>query len=147
MKSLALSAKAFIYSYRMIVFVAFLVILLLDQVSKWIAATFVPVILNDGISFGLFSGQIVILGLILVYIAFFEFSCRYWHHNYPIASGLILGGAMSNLVDRLVLGGVRDFLQVPFLGVHNNLADWGIVLGLAWIVGQEMIGSKQSHDL
>ncbi len=40
---------------------------------------------------------------------------------------------MSNIVDRLVLGGVRDFLPLPFVDMKNNLADWFIVGSLLYI--------------
>lgn len=39
---------------------------------------------------------------------------------------------MSNLLDRLVYGGVRDWLTVPVLGLKNNLADWAIVGAIVW---------------
>jgi signal peptidase II len=46
----------------------------------------------------------------------------------PIALGLLLGGALGNLVDRLLFGGVTDFL---YLGnfITINLADVAVVLG------------------
>ncbi|PWU23085.1 hypothetical protein C5B42_04135 [Candidatus Cerribacteria bacterium 'Amazon FNV 2010 28 9'] len=133
--------------YRLVVFSSFLFALLSDQVLKLFVSQRVPVTINTGISFGWLSGNVVVLGLIVIYIAFFEFSCRYWHKPYPFASGLVLGGALSNIIDRIVIGGVRDFLPVPFLGIQNNLADWWIVLGLAWILYQTTFrGTKQTES-
>jgi signal peptidase II len=42
--------------------------------------------------------------------------------------GLIVGGALSNLLDRLTVGAVRDFLPTPL--VVFNLADLAVVVGL-----------------
>ena len=48
-------------------------------------------------------------------------------------TGLILGGAISNLLDRLVGGSVRDFLATPWIVL--NVADLAVVVGLAsWAV-------------
>lgn len=52
--------------------------------------------------------------------------------KYPIILGLFQGGAVSNVLDRLVYGGVRDWLAVPILGLRNNFADWAIVIALVW---------------
>ena len=58
-------------------------------------------------------------------------------NKYPIVRGLFLGGAMSNIMDRLVIGGVRDWLPVPVLGLRNNLADWAIVGALIiFLIGE-----------
>ena len=45
---------------------------------------------------------------------------------------VILGGGIANLIDRLVWGGVRDFIYLPFMPVVN-LADVAITIGAVWI--------------
>lgn len=127
--------------YRVVVFGMVVLTLIVDQASKHIATFQGLVNINTGISFGLFSGWLLTVALIMTFIALFEWSCPRWHKPYPWASGLLLGGALSNIVDRIVIGGVRDFLPVPFLSLHNNVADWAIILALAWIIVQE--GTKQ----
>jgi len=124
--------------YRVTVFSAFLFALILDQVTKHIASFQGLVVINSGISFGLFSGFFLTLILIAVFIALYQWSCPRWQKPYPILTGLFLGGAMSNIVDRLVLGGVRDFLPVPVIGITNNLADYFIVGSLAIILFAEI---------
>lgn len=119
--------------YRITVFSAFLFALIIDQLSKHIMSFQGYVQVNQGVSFGLFSGPLLTFLLLLFFLAFYAWSCPRWHKIYPIASGLLLGGAMSNIVDRLVLGGVRDFLPLPFLNLNNNLADWFIVGSLLYI--------------
>ncbi|MCP5933988.1 signal peptidase II, partial [Klebsiella pneumoniae] len=53
------------------------------------------------------------------------------------ALGLVIGGALGNLVDRLRHGAVTDFLDFHVQGYHwpaFNLADSGIVLGVALLL-------------
>ena len=49
------------------------------------------------------------------------------------ATGLVIGGAVSNLADRIVSGSVRDFIATPW--VVLNVADLAVVVGLiGWLV-------------
>ncbi len=66
----------------------------------------------------------------------------YWLHREPerflaLAVGLIVGGAMGNVVDRVRLGAVMDFLDFH-LGTWHwpafNLADSAITMGVAFLV-------------
>lgn len=104
----------------------FLGVLMLDQASKYIVQQIVPVTMNHGISFGVLPFPVATLLVIIFLLACFFFFARYQQKISPIVSGVFLGGAVSNLLDRLVFGGVRDWMAVPFLGLRNNLADWGI---------------------
>ena len=88
---------------------------------------------NTGIAFGLFSGatSIVILLTSLAIgalVLFFARSGRR-HPLLPVAVGLVLGGSVSNLVDRLRLGHVTDFLELDYWPAFN-LADTFIVVGV-----------------
>jgi lipoprotein signal peptidase len=125
--------------YRVTVFSAFLFALIADQVSKYVASIYGTISINPGISFGLVPGIFLTFALVVFFIMFYEWSCPRWQKPYPILTGLLLGGAMSNIVDRLVLSGVRDFLPLPFVGIQNNLADWFIVVSLVIITLREII--------
>lgn len=88
---------------------------------------------NTGIAFGLFSESTsVVAVLTLVAIAamvwFFARSGRR-HPLLPVSLGLLLGGSISNLVDRARLGYVTDFLDVAYWPAFN-LADTFIVAGV-----------------
>lgn len=48
-----------------------------------------------------------------------------------LCHALFFAGAFSNLLDRILFGGVRDIWSVPLLGIRNNLADWLIVTAAA----------------
>ncbi len=142
---------AFRFHYRNTVFSAFLLALVADQVTKHVASLRGIVEINPGISFGFFSGFWLTLALIAFFFSFYQWSCHTWQRSYPLLMGLLLGGALSNIVDRLVLGGVRDFLPLPFLqflslpfaDIKNNLADWFIVVSLLLIFLGETVRHKR----
>ncbi len=89
---------------------------------------------NSGIAFGLFAdGTAVVIGLTGVAVAamvwFFRRSAQR-HRLLPTAFGLVLGGSVSNLIDRVRLGNVTDFID-PSYWPAFNLADTFIVVGVA----------------
>ncbi len=87
---------------------------------------------NRGVAFGLFSGAGPWLALIvgvalLVLVATFVV-----HADVPLAwlpGGLLLGGALGNLVDRVREGAVTDFIDLPSWPAFN-LADSSITVGV-----------------
>jgi signal peptidase II len=88
---------------------------------------------NTGIAFGLFSDATsIVIGLtaiaITALVVFFARSARR-HPLLPVAVGFVLGGSVSNLVDRLRLGHVTDFLDLDYWPAFN-LADTFIVVGV-----------------
>lgn len=121
-------------------------VLALDQAAKFVvesrlepgerAGLIGPVDLtltyNDGIAFGIASGAgplVVVLGLVaLAALGLFIASAP---PGWPtaVAGGLILGGALGNLIDRLTRGEVVDFVGVPFWPAFN-IADVAITVGV-----------------
>ena len=88
---------------------------------------------NTGIAFGLFSNStsiVIVLttGAIAALLVFYGRSARR-HPLLPTAVGLVVGGSVSNLVDRLRLGHVTDFLDLDYWPAFN-LADTFIVVGV-----------------
>lgn len=104
--------------------------LLADQLVK-LTFSLEKTILNPGISFGFFSGPLLTLLLLGILIAVVVFLTR--HRAPAIPTGLLVGAASSNLLDRLVFGGVRDIFALPVINVYNNLADWAIVIAVVWL--------------
>jgi signal peptidase II len=93
---------------------------------------------NSGIAFGLFpSATAIVIVLTTVAVAwmlvFFARSGAR-HPVLPAAVGLLIGGSLSNLVDRVRLGHVTDFLDLRFWPAFN-LADSFIVAGVAILLG------------
>jgi len=89
---------------------------------------------NSGIAFGLFASRtsaVVVLTTLAVgaMLVFFGRSARR-HRLVPVALGFVLGGSLSNLIDRARLGYVTDFLHVRYWPAFN-LADSFIVVGVA----------------
>ncbi|NNG67987.1 signal peptidase II [Caldanaerobacter subterraneus] len=134
-----------------VVFVVFL-----DQFTKYLAAKYLmpvgsyPVIKhffhltyveNRGAAFGMLQNKTlffivitVVVGIVLIYsmIKLPENSL----YNYTLA--MILGGAIGNLIDRVRLGYVVDFIDFKFFPAVFNVADSFIVVG-AIILGYLMI--------
>ncbi len=93
---------------------------------------------NSGMAFGLFQNQTLIL-IILSVVAIGFIYYFYRIHVLPsrllrVAMGLLLGGALGNLFDRVRAGEVVDFIAVGWWPMFN-LADSAIVIGIALLIG------------
>jgi len=93
---------------------------------------------NQGINFGIFdfgeNGRWVLIVISLIIVAF----VIYWAKKMggvliPIAAGVVVGGALGNIYDRLTYGAVADFLNMSCCGFNNpfafNVADVAIFAG------------------
>jgi signal peptidase II len=89
---------------------------------------------NSGIAFGLFSSATavvtVVTGIAVVWMLVFFARSGSRHPVLPAALGLLIGGSMSNLVDRVRLHHVTDFIDLKWWPAFN-LADSFIVVGVA----------------
>jgi len=93
---------------------------------------------NRGVAFGLFSSAdsanfifTMATALALGFIFYISKKAKGFER---IGFGLIFGGALGNLVDRIVLGGVLDFIDLHAGSLHwpaFNVADLGITIGVA----------------
>lgn len=104
---------------------------------------------NSGIAFGLFASRTsVVIGVTAVAVCamlvFFARSGRR-HPVLPVALGLVLGGSVANLVDRVRLGHVTDFLDLVAWPAFN-LADTFIVVGVVILFAALVVGDR-SHRL
>ena len=100
---------------------------------------------NSGIAFGLFGSRtpivIVVTGIaVAAMLVFFARSGRR-HPVLPVALGLVLGGSIANLVDRVRLGHVTDFLDLVAWPAFN-LADTFIVVGVAILFGALVLADR-----
>ena len=87
---------------------------------------------NRGVAFGLFvdGGVLLVLIGVAAVSALLIFFAR--HSRRPLVwlpTGLLLGGAAGNLIDRLDRGYVTDFIDIPFWPAFN-LADMSITVGV-----------------
>jgi signal peptidase II len=93
---------------------------------------------NSGIAFGLFAQAtaiVIVLTLIAIVwmLAYFARSGSK-HPILPVALGLVIGGSASNLVDRVRLGYVTDFIDLRWWPAFN-LADSFICIGVVVLLG------------
>jgi signal peptidase II len=88
---------------------------------------------NSGIAFGLFASAtpvvIVLTGAAVVCMLVYFARSGARHPVLPIALGLVIGGSVSNLLDRVRLGYVTDFLDFRYWPAFD-LADSFIVIGV-----------------
>jgi len=93
---------------------------------------------NTGAVFGLFQGQSFILTIVaLLGLVLLLFWSLFLHRSFPlltntpnrIALGLMLGGSVGNLIDRISRGFVTDFIDFRIWPAFN-IADSAIVIGV-----------------
>lgn len=92
---------------------------------------------NTGVAFGFMSNYsslfiIIFTALIILAITYFLFSTKLDSNLFIVSSSLIISGAFSNLVSRVIQGYVVDFLDFHIYGYHwpsFNLADSSVVVG------------------
>jgi signal peptidase II len=112
---------------------------------------------NRGVAFGFLSSldhSWVNPMLILVTVLAMAAVLAYLHYlpgrgTAPCGLGLILGGAVGNLIDRARLGYVVDFLDVHWRHHHwpaFNLADIGISVGIFLLILDMLFWSKESES-
>lgn len=98
---------------------------------------------NKGVSYGLFQAETALGVMILVSFALaVTFGLGLWlaraeHRAVALAIGLIIGGAVGNVYDRIAYGAVADFFSFHAFGFYwyiFNVADIWIVLGVMLIL-------------
>jgi signal peptidase II len=105
---------------------------------------------NTGVNFGLFASDVSVMRWVLVAVALAVSTwVWFWARSevkaagdgaprVQIAAGLLVGGALGNVVDRLLYGAVADFINMSCCGFRNpfsfNIADASIFLGAIGLV-------------
>ena len=143
------------------ILIAAMAVFLLDQSSKWavvvgldlknrLAIDVFPPFLNfrmawnEGVNFGLFSNDTEITRWLLVALALAISGWLLWWGRRmsgwrgAILIGMVVGGALGNVADRVLYGAVADFLNMSCCGIRNpyafNVADIAIFLGAAGLL-------------
>lgn len=127
-------------------------VLALDQLTKHLVAhsiiqgeqvRFMPGIelvdtRNHGVAFGLEAGNqlivTILVGLALLALLVYFATQHAARPLIWLPTGMLLGGALGNLLDRIRDGSVVDFVQLPLGWPPFNLADASIVLGVALLL-------------
>jgi len=100
---------------------------------------------NRGVNFGLFSSDAGTMRWVLIVLALVISAwVAVWVHRsgqprmVQISAGLLIGGALGNVIDRIAYGAVADFLNMSCCGIDNpyafNVADIAIFAGAAGLV-------------
>ena len=101
---------------------------------------------NSGIAFGFFSQAtavvIVLTGLAVGWMLVFFARSGSRHPILPVALGLVIGGSTSNLLDRVRLGYVTDFLDLRWWPAFN-LADSFIVIGVLVLLATLVLSERE----
>jgi signal peptidase II len=104
----------------------------IGQVNKFLPAINLVDVRNTGVAFSLFSGGGVLV-LVFTFVALAGlvayFAIRPDRPGLWLPTGLLVGGAIGNLIDRLVHGAVTDFIKLPFWPAFN-IADMAITFGV-----------------
>ena len=113
--------------------------LALDDVTHVAGPLSIHHVQNTGIAFGLFSGAtsvvVAVTAAAIVWMLVFFARSGARHPVLPAAFGLLIGGSLSNLFDRVRLGHVTDFIDIDWWTFRVfNLADAFIVLGVVILV-------------
>jgi signal peptidase II len=118
----------------------------LDESVKVVGPLSIHRVQNSGIAFGMFSqataivamATAVAVGWMLVFFA--RSGAR--HPVLPAALGLLIGGSVSNLIDRVRLGHVTDFLDLGWWPAFN-LADTFICVGVAILLVALLVSDRR----
>ncbi|MGB3304866.1 MAG: signal peptidase II [Thermomicrobiales bacterium] len=117
-----------------------------ELVGRWGALEYVE---NTGAAFGILAGQPVLLSAlaIVVTFAFLVMMRDEAGHNMLLlaAVGCVVGGSLGNLLDRMRLGYVVDYIAVG-IWPKFNVADSAIFVGLALMAWTALFGVRQEID-
>jgi signal peptidase II len=148
-----------------------LAVVVLDQVTKWWVLadvmnppTVIPVtpffnlvlVWNRGVSFGVLNQASAWVPWVLsavalaICVGLFIWLRRVDGKLLATALGLVIGGALGNLVDRLRFGAVVDFLDVHAAGYHwpaFNVADAAITIGVGILLIDALIAGRDERKI
>ena len=146
-------------------------IAVLDQISKWWVLadvmsppTVIPVtpffnlvlVWNRGVSFGILNQSSTWIPCLLsalaaaICVALFVWLRRAENRRLAASLGLIIGGALGNLIDRLRFGAVVDYLDVHVAGYHwpaFNVADAAITVGVGILLIDSLITGREERKV
>ena len=143
------------FMMKKIMIIVSLIVLFLDIISKLLVShclivnesikiinnfLYLTYVENDGVAFSLLGGSriliiimcLIILGFIVYYIRNNKISLLD-----SVGFGLVIGGAVGNLIDRVIYGYVIDFIDAYIFGYNYpifNVADMGVVIGVIIIL-------------
>ena len=129
-----------------------IIVLIIDQILKLLVQTFstnisviknffaITYYQNTGAAWSILEGQQVLLILVAVVMLVVVYSMMFSFEENKLtnfAFGVLFGGIVGNLIDRILFGYVRDFIAFTIFGYHFpifNIADVAIVVGVILLI-------------
>ncbi len=157
-----LNKKQFLFGFLIV-----LITVALDQGSKWwimeilyerqaAPITILPffnlvMVWNPGVSFGMLQtlsyGHIILSAAALIIISvLFAWMWKSPGRATNLALGLIIGGAMGNIIDRIRFGAVADFFDFHLANWHwpaFNIADSAVFIGACILIYLSLLGKEK----
>lgn len=146
-----------------------LVIIVLDQLSKWVIVKsmdigesievihnffYITSHRNQGAAFGILQGQMwffyIITVIVIVAIVYYMEKEGKYHRLFGTALGLILGGAIGNFIDRVFRGEVVDFVDTIYFGYNFaifNVADAALSIGVVLIIIHVILDERKKKKV
>lgn len=132
-------------------------VFILDRITKFLVTEYIPLnssidfpvisishVLNTGTAFGLFKNAswffVMFASAVSVYLILKR---KTFSESLQPILGLILGGALGNLVDRLLYGAVIDFIDFHFWPAFN-VADSAVTVAVILLLYREYIPKKRN---
>jgi signal peptidase II len=140
-----------------------MLIIVCDQLTKYLTrAVLVPgesiavigdffkieYVINKGAAFGILSGEhrlLVVIPIILIIVAIcLLFTKKIIGRPAKVALTMIMGGGISNVIDRVVMGQVTDMLSFKIFPPVFNIADTMVVIGAGILILYVLFGGSES---
>ena len=116
----------------------------LYEINQYIS---IVIVWNKGFAFGLFQNNIFSVNIIYIFLigsvilVLIIYANKLNQKYYFLIFGLIIGGALGNLIDRILYGAVVDFIDLHYMNLHwyvFNIADICISIGCILLVLAEI---------
>ena len=142
-----------------------IIVLIIDQILKLLVQTFetnvsiiknlfaISYYQNTGAAWSILEGEqllLIIISLVMIVIVYSMMFSFEENKLTNIAFGILFGGIIGNLIDRVLFGYVRDFIAITIFGFHFpifNIADIGIVLGVFLLIIETVKGEIKKWKL
>lgn len=119
-----------------IIFLTAVAVVLLDQITKFFAEKYLTITYNPGAGFGLFQDSTSLLiwfSIIVIGIILYSYDKIPKQSSIQFYVGLLLGGTIGNLIDRIRLNYVIDFIDLK-IWPSFNIADAAITISVIGLI-------------
>lgn len=139
-----------------------IIIICIDQLTKNLVQVFdadvniinnflrIKYVQNTGAAFSLFKGHTTILVLVSILLLVLVYNLMFSYKETKlnnISFGLIIGGILGNLIDRIFFQCVRDFIDINIFNFPIfNIADMAIVFGVIILLISSFMEEKNEHS-